>query len=413
VSANFGLQSNSGACTSTTTLAVGGSCTLSVTFSPVISGTTNGSVVITDNTLNGTAATQTIPLTGVSGNPTTTTLTTTPTAITYGNSITFNATVTGTALTGNIVFAVNGVAVGTVAVVSGKASLTLTKLAAGNQTITATYGNDLVNSSSFGTATVLVTPAVLTVTAANVSQNAGIAIPAFGYTITGYLYGESSNVVSGTAVFTATATITSPAGTYPISETSSTLSAANYSFIYVSGTLTITPPDFSLTALPTSITIPAGQTALVTVTLTPIGAYKGTVNISCGTLPADDTCSFTTSTLVADGSGTVLQTQLLIATDNFNHVAGVIPMGKPGYGIRNLLLCALAALPLLVLCGLRKKRIAVRVLLGIVLLLAMGGISACANSGKIIAATGTNNITLTGTDGSGLSHNVVLTLTLQ
>ena len=335
VSANYQLQSTAAsACTSTSTIAAGASCTLTVAFSPATTGTITGSVVLTDNALNGTAVTQTIPLTGISAvpaNPTTTTLTTTPTTLTYGSSIIFNATVTGTAtLTGSVVFAVDGTTVGTVPVSSGNASLTLTRLVAGKRTITATYTNDVVNSTSSATATVMVAPAVLTVTAINVSQNAGVAIPAFAYTITGFQYSETSSVISGTATFTTTATTASAAGTYPITETASTLSAANYSFTYISGTLTLTPPDFTLTASPTSITIPAGQTANVTVTLTPLGAYKGTVTLSCGTLPVDDTCSFATSTLTADGSGTVLQTLLVIATDNFNHVADATPACRPG-----------------------------------------------------------------------------------
>jgi len=74
---------------------------------------------------------------------------------------------------------------------------------------------------------------------------------------------------------------------------------------------------------------------------------------------------------------------------------------------------SLAALPFLAVLGLRRKRINLRMLLGIVLLLAVGGITSCANAGKNIAATGTSNITLTGADGNGISHNVVLTLTLQ
>jgi hypothetical protein len=53
---------NSGACPGP--LAAGGSCVLSVTFNSAVTGTFSGSMVMTDNTLNSTSQTQTIPLTG-------------------------------------------------------------------------------------------------------------------------------------------------------------------------------------------------------------------------------------------------------------------------------------------------------------------------------------------------------------
>ena len=52
-------------CTATTTLAVGASCVIAVTFTPATAGTYSGSVTITDNALNNVASTQSFTVKGV------------------------------------------------------------------------------------------------------------------------------------------------------------------------------------------------------------------------------------------------------------------------------------------------------------------------------------------------------------
>lgn len=90
--------------------------------------------------------------------------------------------------------------------------------------------------------TLIVTPASLTVTAANATVVAGQPLPALTATVTGFVNGQTNTVISGSAACTTTATATSPAGTYPITCTKGTLSAANYTFgTFTAGALTITP----------------------------------------------------------------------------------------------------------------------------------------------------------------------------
>ena len=82
--------------------------------------------------------------------------------------------------------------------------------------------------------------AQLTVTANNQSRLFGQANPPLTYTISGFVGGDTSAVVSGTAACTTTATPSSPAGTYPITCTAGTLSAPGYTFAtFVAGTLTV------------------------------------------------------------------------------------------------------------------------------------------------------------------------------
>ena len=66
-------------------------------------------------------------------------------------------------------------------------------------------------------------------------------LPSFTATITGFVNGDTQTVVTGLPALTTTATSSSPAGSYPITAALGTLAAANYSFTFGTGTLTITP----------------------------------------------------------------------------------------------------------------------------------------------------------------------------
>jgi hypothetical protein len=114
---------------------------------------------------------------------------------------------------------------------------------AGTHTMTVTFTpTDTVDyvASTTGTVTLTVNPATLTVTAQNVQRDYGAANPAFTDTITGFVNKDTETVVSGAASLTTTATTTSPVGAYPITAALGTLSAANYTFNFVSGMLTVT-----------------------------------------------------------------------------------------------------------------------------------------------------------------------------
>jgi hypothetical protein len=95
---------------------------------------------------------------------------------------------------------------------------------------------------------VLVNPAALTVTANPASMIQGSSVPALTYTVTGFVNNDTVSVVSGSATETTTATSSSPAGIYPITFSTEALTAANYTFAYVSGSLSvIQPPAVSFT----------------------------------------------------------------------------------------------------------------------------------------------------------------------
>jgi hypothetical protein len=110
----------------------------------------------------------------------------------------------------------------------------------GTYTITPSGYTSTNYTITYATGNLTVIRAVLTVTANDASKTYGSPNPAFTASYSGFVNGEGTGVLSGSPSLTTTATTTSPVGTYPIVAAQGTLSAANYSFNFVNGTLTIT-----------------------------------------------------------------------------------------------------------------------------------------------------------------------------
>ncbi len=204
---------------------------------------------------------------------------------TYGNAVTFMATAAADA-TGIVTFTdqTTSSTLGTATIFGGVAILTTSALAAGTHAIVATYGGDSRYSAATSSALAqVVTSAVLTVTATSVTRSFGTPNPAFTYTIFGFVNGDTASVVSGTPSLTTTATILSPVGTYPIVASLGTLLAANYTFTFVEGTLTVTGLSSSATTLTVQpTTIMYGLPDLLTAAVFPTFA-TGTVSFFDGT----------------------------------------------------------------------------------------------------------------------------------
>ena len=119
----------------------------------------------------------------------------------------------------------------------------------GGYTISGCSGLSSANYSiTYVNGTLTVTPAGLTATADPKSKVYGAGNPSLTYTITGFVNGDLASVVSGTAICTTTATLSSGVGGYPISCTQGSLSATNYNFSFVGGTLTVGPATLTVTA---------------------------------------------------------------------------------------------------------------------------------------------------------------------
>ena len=179
---------------------------------------------------------------------TTTTVEATPSPVTLGRTITLTATVKSSStgiIAGSVTFGVGGKTLGTAAVSDGVATLSdvadsvANGFAVGSNTISAEYGGSTLFAASSGTTSLEVDKPVLTVAANNAARVYGAANPAFSYAITGFVDGDTSAVVSGTATLVTTAVASSAVGTYPITFSSEGLTATNYTFLYVSGDLAV------------------------------------------------------------------------------------------------------------------------------------------------------------------------------
>jgi hypothetical protein len=114
--------------------------------------------------------------------------------------------------------------------------------AAGTYAVSASFtSGDPSYSNAAGAGTLTVNPAVLTVTANNQSMIFGGPVPAFTYTPSGFVGADTATVLTGSPQLSTTAISASPTGSYPIIVTAGTLEAANYTFSFVNGTLTIAP----------------------------------------------------------------------------------------------------------------------------------------------------------------------------
>ncbi len=196
-----------------------GSQTLSATFTPA-------------DTTDYTTASQTVSLTVNKATPTITWAT--PAAITYGTALSATQLNASSTVAGAYVYTP---ASGTV-------------LAAGSQTLSVTFTPTDTTDYTTATQTVSLTvnKAVVTVTANNASRTYGTANPTFTPSYSGFVNGDTQSVLSGTPSLTTTATPSSAAGTYTITSAAGTLSAANYSFTYVNGTLTVGQAVLTVTA---------------------------------------------------------------------------------------------------------------------------------------------------------------------
>ena len=222
ISSDFSLTNNC-----ITTLAVNASCQIAITFIPTVASAESATFTISDN-----AGIHIFHASGTGVSPVTSqTITFNPLSnVTYGSG---PIALTATASSGlPVSYLVTG------PVLRSGSSLSTT--GTGVVTVTASQsGNANYSAATSVVRSFEVVKALLTVKTNNVSRPYGTANPAFTYSIAGFVNHETSAVVSGTATETTTATSTSNVGSYPITFSTENLTAVNYTFNYVNGTLTV------------------------------------------------------------------------------------------------------------------------------------------------------------------------------
>ncbi|GFO54908.1 hypothetical protein GMSM_19150 [Geomonas sp. Red276] len=177
---------------------------------------------------------------------------------------------------------------------------------AGTTTITASQaGSDNYSQAADVAQTFTVDPAVLTVTADNKQRPFGMENPSFSASYSGFFNGDTTTVLSGEPAFSTTADVNSPVGSYPITPAQGTLTAANYTFSFVTGTLSVGLASQSITFNPIDAkTYGAGSFDL---SYTP-GASGQPVTFESSD-SAVATVSGTTVTIVGAGTATITASQ--------------------------------------------------------------------------------------------------------
>jgi hypothetical protein len=175
-------------------------------------------------------------------------------------------------------------------------------------TITASQAGDGTHSPATVSQSFNITPAVLKVTAASPTIAYGNPIPSLTYAITGYV-GNDANaqtpVVSGAPLLSTAAVTGSAPGGYPITISTGSLAAANYSFLFVNGTLTIQQASQTITL--SGVPPTAAYNSQFTVGATGGASGKSVVFTSAGSCSNSGTTTYTMT--LGTGSCSVIANQ--------------------------------------------------------------------------------------------------------
>lgn len=229
---------NAGGCAAGVTLSASQWCELAVNFTPTVAGLTlNESATVTDNSLGVEGAQQSIALSGTSLAKSAQTISfSAPAGAVYGAAPTLLSATASSGLATSYT------------VLSGPGTLTSN----GRAIVFTGAGNVVVQASQSGnsdfapaqpvTVTVSVAPATLTVTPQNAAAVYGAIPSSFSYGIVGFVHGDTAfSAVAGQASIVNGAGRTAGVGSYPLTASIGTLSAANYVFSFASSTLTVNP----------------------------------------------------------------------------------------------------------------------------------------------------------------------------
>jgi uncharacterized membrane protein len=256
-----------------------------VTISTTISGAFNSAIALS-----------------ASGQPSGVTVAFNPTSIAApgSGSSTMTITVASTAATGTSTITVTGTAGST----THTATVALTVTGSGFSISTSPTSTSIAQGGA-GNVTVSTT--------VSGSFNSAVALSATGQpTGVTVAFNPTSIAAPGSGSSTMTITVASStvAGTYPITVTGTGGSQTHNATV----TLTVTSPDFTIAASPTSTTITQGTAGNVTITTTVSGGFNSAVALSASGQPTGVTVAFNPTSIAAPGSGSSTMTITVAAS---------------------------------------------------------------------------------------------------
>jgi Bacterial Ig-like domain (group 3)/Bacterial Ig-like domain (group 2) len=369
---------------------------------------------------------------------TTTSLLASSTTIATGQSVTLTATIkptSGTA-TGTVIFLSNGAPLGTATLSSGIATLTTSSLAQGSYQLTAQYtGNSSFNPSISSPLTETVTPLAPGATTTSLQLPSTSAPQGQPVTFTATV-GASSGKPSGDVSFmngtvllgsaplssagiaTYTTSSLTP-GTYLLTAQYTGTSAFSPS-ISPTEALTVGTPGVTVTSSSPSVTLSGTQTSsAVTLTLTPIGGYSGTLQMACPNPPTGTTCTFLPQTVTVNSATGPVKVMMTVKNTLVTTSASAADHEQqPATPNRALVLSAsifwIPGVLAAALIGKKRKHLGRAGTLLLVLLLcgAFGALTGCgagATFRTLSSSSATLNVTVTGTGNiaQSISLNVI------
>lgn len=338
---------------------------------PASSGSFSFSVTVTDSESKPVSVAQPFTLT-VLPPPPVVTLTSSAASIAYGQSVTLTATANpfppaSEGYTWTIDDGTNPLQSNVLSNTSTGLVFSTTTLAVGQHSLTAVFSS---SNSAYAPGTsnplpLTVNKAATTTSIAapgNVNLSASVTFtatvtPAYSGAPTGqveFFNGGVSLATVGLSGNTATySTNALAAGTANI--TAEYLGDSNFlASTSTAAVVAVTPPGATLAASPSTLTVQAGQSVATTLTLTPVGGYTGTLTLACSSLPAHSSCSFSKSTMSADGSNTPVTATLTFAT-NVSTQASLQQKEGPGHSPSKWMLAGALA-GIVWLAGFRRRR---------------------------------------------------------
>lgn len=153
-----------------------------------------------------------------------------------------------------------------------------------------------------------------------------------------YYTTDGSAPTTSSTIYSGPITISSPGGQF--TETVDAIATAAGFSPSAMGSATYTiilRPDFSLAVSPDSLTVPAGQSGTVTITVTPVNGFNSAISFSCTGLPSGASCSFSPATVTPQSAPA--STTLTVSTSAaaaMNHSSGPL---FPGLVFAAVLCC--------------------------------------------------------------------------
>jgi hypothetical protein len=433
-----------------TSVAAGGQCTISVTFTPTATGLSKAEIDITDNAPG---SPQVVSLSG-----STSTLQLSASTLAFGNQ-----EIGSTSAAQSVVATNQGTTAVTFTSITASGSfsetdnctkaplqpgtncaisVTFTPLAVGSS-VGALMLNDNAPGSPqevqlTGTGVQPSTTTVLQISPASLnfgSQNVGTTSPSQAVSVTNQgttsvtfasitvsgAFAETDNCTAAPlqpgAGCTINVTFTPvTAGSASGSLTLSDNVAGSPQVVPLTGTGATQQSDFTISAQPSSATISAGQTASYTLTLAPIGTFSQAVSLNCSGLPAEATC-LASSNPVTVSAATNVTLQISTTARTLAPAGPWMRTGPPS--VRRIVVCVWLGLLLLavllstVLPGWRVRRAFSVLALAVTVTLLSTACNGGTRSGVVSGTpAGTYQVTVVGTSGS-LSHSATVGLQVK